>query len=124
MVFIVLTRQIKGHYALIFLSERGEDMKLISLRCPDCNGDIDVKFKGNDFIFCPYCGTQIYVDNEADVKIYTYNINKTEIIEDKAQIEKERRERTESIGETITTVAFLIVIFFIILVCVFVKYFR
>lgn len=85
-------------------------MKLISLRCPDCNGDIDVKFKGNDFIFCPYCGTQIYVDNEADVKIYTYNISKNVHKEDKAKIAKERRKAIEEICLTLAIIVMFLVV--------------
>ncbi len=50
-------------------------MKLISIKCPDCGSPIEIKNRGNDFIFCPYCGNQIEVDDEANEITITHNYN-------------------------------------------------
>lgn len=38
-------------------------MKLHKLKCPNCNGTLDIKMDKSDTIFCPYCGEKFIVDN-------------------------------------------------------------
>ena len=38
-------------------------MKLISLKCPECNAKLDVE-EGRKQVYCTYCGTKILLDNE------------------------------------------------------------
>ncbi|MBR4290987.1 MAG: hypothetical protein IKT52_10175 [Oscillospiraceae bacterium] len=48
-------------------------MRLQKITCPSCNGTLDMKISDNtEYIFCPYCGTQYFVD---DAKKYTFNQN-------------------------------------------------
>lgn len=49
-------------------------MKTTSLQCPECKAPIDFEFGNRDIIFCPYCGTKIYLDDE--VHRMELNINK------------------------------------------------
>lgn len=49
-------------------------MKLHKLRCPNCDGMLEMKIGGkSDYIFCPYCGQQFFVDDGK--KTYTINQN-------------------------------------------------
>ena len=49
-------------------------MKLHKLRCPNCDGMLEMKIGGkSDHIFCPYCGQQFFVDDGK--KTYTINQN-------------------------------------------------
>lgn len=38
-------------------------MKIYQLKCPNCNANLDV-FKGENALFCRYCGTRLEVDRE------------------------------------------------------------
>ena len=38
-------------------------MKLISIKCPNCGGNLNLE-KDNEVIYCNYCQSQIYVDEE------------------------------------------------------------
>lgn len=60
-------------------------IQLQSLKCPSCGAGIDIDIEGRNKIFCPYCGTQIAIDN-GDVII---NINKR--YTNDAAIEREHR---------------------------------
>lgn len=53
-------------------------MNIETFRCPNCGGEI--KFLDNrDFVFCSYCGSQIYKDDGS--KRIRYDINKCVINE-------------------------------------------
>ncbi len=38
-------------------------VKLIAVRCPECNADLSVE-EGRPFAFCTYCGTKVMIHNE------------------------------------------------------------
>lgn len=55
--------------------------KLVQMRCPNCNGRLDLS-TDKDFCFCPYCGEKILITDDAKT---TININR-----DEAEIEKQK----------------------------------
>lgn len=48
-------------------------MKLQALKCPNCDGILNMDVEKKDFIFCPYCGQKFMLDDEK--KEYTINKN-------------------------------------------------
>ena len=48
-------------------------MKLKKIRCPNCDGVLDIKLDNKEYIFCPYCGDKFFIDDEK--KEYTINQN-------------------------------------------------
>lgn len=55
--------------------------KLIQMRCPNCNGQLDFS-TDQTFCFCPFCGEKILIDDDAQT---TINITR-----DEAEIEKQK----------------------------------
>lgn len=55
--------------------------KLIKMRCPSCNGQLDFS-TDKDFCFCPFCGEKILIDDGTQT---TINITR-----DEAEIEKQK----------------------------------
>jgi hypothetical protein len=51
-------------------------MKLQELRCPNCNGNINISLDKRDTIYCPYCGQQFLLDDGNRETTTTANINK------------------------------------------------
>ena len=51
-------------------------MKTKPIVCPCCGGKIDVNIQGRDNVFCSYCGTQIYLDQEKREHTINRNTNK------------------------------------------------
>ena len=47
-------------------------MRLQQLKCPNCEGTLEIKVQGDKEIFCPYCG-QAFLPEE---NTFTYNENK------------------------------------------------
>ncbi len=41
-------------------------MKIISLRCPDCNAHLSIE-EGHSYCFCNYCGAKIFIQNENEI---------------------------------------------------------
>lgn len=50
-------------------------VKLKKMNCPHCGAQIDMKLKGVDFYYCPYCGHQSSVDDGNRTITYNQNIN-------------------------------------------------
>lgn len=48
-------------------------MKLHKLNCPNCNGILELKVDGQEYIFCPYCGQKFLLEDGK--KEYTINQN-------------------------------------------------
>ena len=65
-------------------------MKIISLKCPNCQANISIE-KGRDNIFCSYCGTQIFIDDET-IKIKKHIIDEAKIKDVEANKEIRMRE--------------------------------
>ncbi len=66
-------------------------MKLYSIKCPNCGATVHVESVGTK-IYCTYCGSEIYVDDEAQ----TININKNININKHIKIDKTNREIDEA----------------------------
>lgn len=49
-------------------------LKATTMKCPSCGGDLTVDSSGRDFIFCNYCGKQIYLDNGKRTVEINHNI--------------------------------------------------
>ena len=43
-------------------------MKMYSLKCPDCGGELDFE-DGRPFIFCKYCGRKILIEESDEIKL-------------------------------------------------------
>lgn len=54
-------------------------MKLQNLRCPCCTGTLHIMVKGNEYIFCPYCGEQFFVDDGRKEYNFRQDINITKV---------------------------------------------
>lgn len=50
-------------------------MRMKSIKCPDCGGSMTMDIKGQDFVYCPYCGSQIEVISNKKESVKTKNIN-------------------------------------------------
>lgn len=91
-------------------------MRAQRLTCPDCGAHLKVK-EPRSFVFCEYCGTQIYIDDEVKRTEHTINqninINKTvnnkQIIENRAEIEKHKADRASSASLAIMLIVCAIV---------------
>lgn len=73
-------------------------MKLVSLRCPNCDANINTEIGNRSTFFCPYCGSKIYVDDEVqriEINVnHTYRkIDEARIQESRAQIRKSEAKR-------------------------------
>lgn len=99
-------------------------MKLISLKCPNCNSNIYID-DDKDRCFCSHCGAQILLDNPNDKKITyttidvarikeaeTYaDIRKRELDLEKERLDREaKRERSRSIAKIITILIALLAV--------------
>lgn len=70
-------------------------MKLYQMKCPACGGTIEVD-ENRDSCFCSYCGTKVYIDDEAQRIEITKNINYHKTYTDEAKIRKiESEERMQ-----------------------------
>lgn len=58
-------------------------MALIALKCPNCNGDIQLDNK-NEFGFCMYCGCKVMIENTSKV-----TLDRTDEFNNLLQISKE-----------------------------------
>lgn len=65
-------------------------MKLVSLRCPNCDANINTEIGNRSTFFCPYCGSKIYVDDE--VQRVEVNVNHTYRKIDEARIQESQRK--------------------------------
>lgn len=91
-------------------------MKLKPLQCPNCHAPVE-RIEGNHYMFCPYCGTKIVMD---DIEFYKEDAEtEREKIRADRDVEKSKN-RSETIKE-VTEGIFVIlmflleVIFFIII---------
>lgn len=51
-------------------------MKLHKMTCPNCDGMLEMKVSNDaDYIFCPYCGQQFFVDEDKKTCTINQNIN-------------------------------------------------
>ncbi len=72
-------------------------MKTSVLNCPNCKANIKIATKKQEYLFCPYCGSQVFLDGEKGEYTYNYNytkrtINDAEVIRAKTEEKKARYE--------------------------------
>ena len=85
-------------------------MKLYKLSCPNCNGNLEIKFDKHSEIYCPYCGQKFLV-NEGKQEININIRKKTEHTRryvDEAEVIKAKDEYNKS------KFAFLVVVVYVI----------
>ena len=65
-------------------------MKAYEIRCPECGAALEVE-DGRDKIYCSYCGTQIFLDDDIEKKEVTHRfVDEAEIAKSNASVELER----------------------------------
>ena len=67
-------------------------MKVTALYCPNCGGSIDFDVTGRDFIFCPYCGTQLHLaeGEKKIIEIRKHVVDEAEIIRAKNESKRDQ----------------------------------
>ena len=91
-------------------------MKLQKINCPNCSGTLDMKINPkSEFIFCPYCGQQIHIDNGKIEYTITKNINiNKNINHTKRTIDDADVIRAKNEGMDNKIVVFIMLFFFIV----------
>lgn len=59
-------------------------MELKAMYCPNCGGAMDIDLTNREFVFCPYCGQQIHIE-DGRVQITQRIINDADIIRAQGQ---------------------------------------
>ena len=67
-------------------------MKIIALKCPNCNADIELD-QDREFGFCNYCGTKIMIADDVQKVSGTVNINRSSEINNILKRAKDYEER-------------------------------
>ena len=91
-------------------------MKLQAVECPNCKAPIEPLTDAR-FMFCPYCGTKIIIDN---IEVYKEN-SKTERERIRADRDIQKHEIREQIVTVILIIICLLVTVFLITLGAFVK---
>lgn len=92
-------------------------MKLISVKCPECNASIDISTNKKE-CFCSYCGNKIILDDGSSTITHIY-INKTKEKEIELEHEKllnERQKDAERHRKKV--VSFISVCIAVVLICI------
>lgn len=97
---------------MLLIKKEGDfDLKTQQLTCPDCGAHLSIK-QPRSFVFCEYCGTQIYIDDEVKRTEHTININKNisiqnkQVIDNKAEVEKHKSDRVTIVCLLLMIIAF------------------
>ncbi len=99
-------------------------VKLVTLKCPECNADLFVE-EGRPFAFCTYCGSRVMVNNENEFvfrHIDEAALKKAENDYIVRMRELENREQSENRLERLKdalTVIWLVLSLIILAICVF-----
>ncbi len=95
-------------------------MELKALRCPACDGTIEMDLTGRTTVFCPWCGIQIAVNG--DEKVHTYNINKNVNIHKRytndAAVEKQKRKAQEEKMNNYVLIGYFVFAFLFLLLMI------
>ncbi len=86
-------------------------MKLKSLQCPNCHAPVE-RIEGNHYMFCPYCGTKIVMD---DIEFYKED-SETEREKIRADRDVMKGEKLKEIIETISENILLVLMLIFVLV--------
>ena len=73
-------------------------MKLKSLQCPNCHAPVE-RIEGNHYMFCPYCGTKIVMD---DIEFYKVD-SETEREKIRADRDVEKSKNREDTFKEVAT---------------------
>ena len=81
-------------------AERVIVLKLYSLACPYCEGNLEIKLDSNKEIFCPYCGRKFLVGDGKQTININIDVNKksqhTRHYVDEAEVIRAKNEHNES----------------------------
>lgn len=86
-------------------------MNLKPLQCPNCHAPIE-RIEGNHYMFCPYCGTKIVMD---DIEFYKED-SETEREKIRADRDIMKGEKLKEIIETISDYILLVLMLIVVLV--------
>ena len=106
-------------------------VRLVSLRCPNCNANVDL-VEGKRIVYCPHCGAGLAVDDDiqraekninvkteknVNVKQTNFNVNedRAEMLRQQKEIAKIKAHRAEVIGYLIL-MAFLFGMCFLMII--------
>ncbi len=70
-------------------------MKMLQLRCPNCDAMLDLKDDMGTQCFCNYCGTKILLDEQQD-SVVNAKVRIKELEHEKYKIDKEHEEKEKS----------------------------
>ena len=95
-------------------------MELITLKCPNCNADIEVE-NGVDTFYCKYCGYKIILDGQSDAainaKVRMKEMESNErIIKEQMHFESEATKEKNKTGFKVLSIL-LGVMFFCVVMC-------
>jgi len=104
-------------------------VKLQKLSCPNCNGKLNMKVENSQYIFCPYCGQEFFIDDGKKVHVFNRNekkdininksINYTHRKVDDADIIRAKSEANEKRNGWIAMLVYLCVMVALIAFCFF-----
>lgn len=86
-------------------------MNLKPLQCPNCHAPVE-RIEGNHYMFCPYCGTKIVMD---DIEFYKED-SETEREKIRADRDIMKGEKLKEIIETISDYILLVLMLIVVLV--------
>lgn len=87
-------------------------MKLYSLKCPHCGGNLEIEEDLETF-FCKYCGAKIVMDRISKSQMRVREMEHDETLSEhqmQIEIEKFKAKRTEEKTEAITMIGLYIVV--------------
>lgn len=93
-------------------------MRLITLKCPECNGKISV-CEIDRYCFCNYCGSKIYLDDETQKINISHNVNisRTTRHIDETELERIRsKERDDKRTMSFVAIWFGVLLLIVLLV--------
>lgn len=75
-------------------------MKIVNLKCPQCNATLEVN-ENQNYTICKYCGTKLTIENENETKVerlfrkYNNYVNSEEYKEKQKKREEENKKATK-----------------------------
>ena len=86
-------------------------MKMLQLRCPNCNAMLDLKDDIGSQCFCNYCGTKILLDEQQDsvvnAKVRIKELEHEKYVVDKAYEDKDKERKAENRPLTVMIIIFV-----------------
>lgn len=88
-------------------------MELKALYCPNCGAPINFDTTGREYIFCPFCGQQLFLQDLNRTEHVERIIDEAEIVRARLELEKQRekgRQRRDFLN-TLLTIIIVVAIF-------------